>query len=97
MRARPGGAGSRGVLFVSLSAFSCAVVPLVFTHYGSLEKGHKVNLSKMGVGHGFCVCRKVTYYEAIIKILRDFCLNEGGNFSPIDSLKLGFQARNSDT
>lgn len=58
-----------------------------------------MNLSvfEMGVGPESCVCRKVTYYEAIIKILRDFCLNEGGNFSPMDSLKLGFQVGNSDT
>lgn len=97
-RARPGRAGSREVLFVSPWALSCVVMPVMFTHCGSLEMGPKVNGGgfKMGVGHGSCVCRKVTYYETIIKTLGDFCLNEGGNFSPVDSLKLGFQAGNSD-
>ena len=64
-----------------------ALVPLIFIDYDSLEKGQGVNLSvfKMGVG------RKVTCNETIIKILRDFCLNEGGRSSPTDSLKLWFQ------
>ena len=77
-----------------------ALVTLTFIYFGSLEKkGQEVKFSvfKMGVGSGSRICRKVTWNETIIKILRDFCLNEGSSFSPIDSLKLGFQAGNSDT
>lgn len=94
--------GSKLVFFcfpVGTGAPSCAVIPLVFIYYVSLVKGQEMNLLvfKMRVGDGSCICRKVTCYEAIIKILRDFCHNKGGNFSPIDSLKFGFQVRNRDT
>lgn len=79
-------------------AFSCALVPLIFIHCSSLEKGQEANLLifKMGVGSGSCSCREVSCKETAIKILRDFCLNEGGHFSPKDSLKLEFQAGNGD-
>ena len=77
-----------------------ALVTLTFIYFGSSEKkGQEVKFSvfKMGVGRGSRICRKVTWNETIIKIIRDFCLNEGSSFFPIDSLKLGFQAGNSDT
>lgn len=99
-QARWSGEQTRFVCFpVDTGAPSSAVIPLVFTYYVSLEKGQEMNLLvfKMWVGSGSCVCRKVTCYEAIIKILRDFCHNKGGNFSPIDSLKFGFQVGNRDT
>ena len=61
--------------------------PCFLHSIGSLEKGQEVNGSffKRGLGSGSCVCRNLTCYATIIKILRNFSLHEGGSFSPIDS------------